>query len=280
MSMFGSVKGKAQQAQFEANKLLRINQTHREINQIKRQVQQTKYGLGNAAYDMFLKKELEDESLLSICDELQKLETEIATKEQEIEEIRGEEIFIDETVATESASTRDRSLYVKGALPNGHRVASPAAVLAILFFFMPWVFASCGTRPLGAFSGWDIATGIKIDTGFGAQRYPGSPIIILVLFVALIVLGLAYFAWQRGRSNKLDSYGLIGLGLVTLVLIYLISSMAKKDAASEGLLFEFMYGLWGTVISYIGIVIGGIMNLRQPASSGLLPSEPDLPFQE
>jgi len=280
MSLFGSVKGKAQQAQFEANKLLRINQIQRDINALRRQEQQTKFSLGSSAYDQFLKNELKDTALVSICDEIKKLEIDIDVKEKEIVEIRGEELFIEETVASGLPSISRPSFSVQGKLSNGHRLASPAAVFAILFFFMPWMFASCGTQAIGSFSGWDLASGTTMDTGFGAERMPGNPILFLILLSALVVLGLAYFAWQRGRTNKLDSFGLIGLGILPLALLYLALSGAREDAASEGILIEFMYGLWGTVISFIVVVIGGALNLRKPAPSETLPPEPDLPFEE
>lgn len=279
MSFYGSVKGKAQQAQFEANRLLRINQVQREIGNIKRQVQNTKFRLGSTAFNQFLARELTDPALVTICVEIQKLENEITAKEKKIEDIRGEEFFIEGSEVSGLPTMPRPSISTAGKLSTGHRVASPAAVLAILFFFMPWVFASCGGQSIGSFSGWELASGTTVDTGIGVERVPGTPILFLILLFALATLGLAYFAWQRGLPSKLDTFGLILLGLFPLALLIFAFSGAREDAAREGIAIEFKYGLWGTIIGFIGVVIGGVLNLRKPAVPEMLPPEPDLPFE-
>lgn len=282
MSIFNTAKEKAQQAQFEASKLFRINQVQREIGRFKREIQQIKFQVGNTAYELYLQDKLAEQELKDKCEDINKIEREIQERQSAIEGIQDEEFYFDEERSINMPSVELPTNLPQGRLPTGHKIASPAAALAIMFFFMPWIFASCGTQPIGSFSGWDFASGTTISTGFGSERMPASPHVFLVLLSAIAVLVLAYFAWQRGQANKLDGFGLIALGVLALLIVYLGIGDAdfRQEAAREGIVFELMYGFWGTILSFIAIVIGGILNLRQPRVNLEDDPESGLDFEE
>ena len=111
---------------------------------------------------------------------------------------------------------------------------------------------------------WDLANGFTLSYGFGAEQIPGTPIVFLVLLAAFAVLALAYFAYRRGRLTPLDGYGLIVLGALALLVLFIQFSGLKDEAAQEGIYIEFQLGLWGTVLSFIAIAIGGVLNLKEP----------------
>ena len=146
---------------------------------------------------------------------------------------------------------------------KGHKVGSSGAALAILCFFMPWLLVSCGNET-SKVNGWDLASGTIIGSGFTAQQIDGEPIFFLVLLAAFGVLALAYFAFKRGsRTPAMDGYGLIALGIVPLLILLIQFSGVKDQAAQQGILVEYQFGLWGTTIGYVGAIIGGILNLRE-----------------
>jgi len=148
-------------------------------------------------------------------------------------------------------------------ISKGYKVGSSGAALAILCFFMPWILVSCGGQSAKV-SGWDLASGTVVGSGFAAQQIEGKPIVFLVLLAAIGVLALAYFAFKRGSlTPAMDGYGLIVLSAVPLLILFIQFSSAKDQAAQQGIYIEYEIGLWGVVIGYIAAIVGGVLNLRE-----------------
>jgi uncharacterized membrane protein len=128
---------------------------------------------------------------------------------------------------------------------------------------MPWVLASCGSQQVGSFSGWDLAAGTKIETFLGSyEALPGEPILFFIPFVALVVLSLAYRYWKKKQLAKIDGIGVILLGLLPLGLLLFFSD-AKAEVAREGITLKYLIGVWGTIIGYIAVTIGGFLNMQK-----------------
>jgi hypothetical protein len=99
-------------------------------------------------------------------------------------------------------------------LSNGYKVSSSSAALAIVCFFLPWVMVSCSGQPLLSLSGWDLAAGKTLETGFGSEKMPGEPLMFLALLPGLAVFGLAYLTSVRGKLSFFDKVGLVVLGVL------------------------------------------------------------------
>lgn len=151
----------------------------------------------------------------------------------------------------------------EGGTIKGHKVGSSGAITVILFFFMPWVLVSCGAQPI-RLSGWQLASGYDVNFGMGVERISGEPVFYLLLFAAFAVLYLRYLASLRGHINRLDSYGLIGLGAFPLFIMYHKMSGMKHEALLQGIYVEHQIGLWLTVLGFIVVVAGGVINLKEP----------------
>jgi len=146
---------------------------------------------------------------------------------------------------------------------KGHKVGSSGAALAILCFFMPWLLVSCSGQS-AKLSGWELAAGTTVGSGFAAQQIPGKPVLFLVLLSAFGVIALAYFAYKRvSLTPILDGYGLIGLGAFALLIMFISFSGAKEQGAQQGIYVDFEFGLWGAVIGYLAAIVGGVLNLRE-----------------
>lgn len=150
----------------------------------------------------------------------------------------------------------------EGGNNQGHKVSSSGAITVILFFFMPWVLVSCGAQPI-RLSGWQLASGYDVNFGMGVERLPGEPVFYLVLLAAFAVLYLRYLASLRGCLNRLDSYGLIGLGAFPLFIMYHKMSGLKQEALIQGVYVEHQIGFWLTVLGFIGVVAGGVINYKE-----------------
>ena len=145
---------------------------------------------------------------------------------------------------------------------KGYKIGSSGAALAILCFFLPWVLVSCGGQQV-KMSGWQLAAGTTIGEGYFAQRIPGKPVLFLVLLAGFGVFALAYLTYKRGTLTPMDGYGPIGLGVLPLVILLAEFSGSKGQAAQQGVYFEYQFGLWGVVVGYIAVIVGGIFNLKE-----------------
>lgn len=153
---------------------------------------------------------------------------------------------------------------------KGYKVASPGAVIAILCFFLPWLFVSCAGSVGTSLTGMDLAFGKQTELMAGmVQRVSGEPLVMLALFAAVAVLVLAGFAIRRGKLHPVDGIGVIGLGVGALILLVLEgliqSSKMQQDGTAQFVQISPEIGLIGAVIGYLAIIAGGILNqLRKP----------------
>jgi hypothetical protein len=138
-------------------------------------------------------------------------------------------------------------------LSNGYKVSSPGIAIVLVCFFLPWVLQSCGSAPAQEYSGWELAIG---DPAAG-DGYNGNPLIFLAPVAAIIVGAMAFRAMGRGVISIWD--GIVPAGLGGLVLIFLYSQFGGPVA--EGSTRQILYGLWGTVIGWLLILVGGVLNL-------------------
>jgi hypothetical protein len=140
-------------------------------------------------------------------------------------------------------------------LSSGYKIASPGMGMAFVFFFLPWVLQSCGNEPMQQYSGLQLAIGNSAE----GEGYKGNIFVLLTLVALFVIL---YFAIQHNRSGTLtvrDTYGV----LATSVLVLLILFQQFLTAPSEGVNRQVLYGLWGYIVGWLLILIGGVANLVQ-----------------
>jgi hypothetical protein len=138
---------------------------------------------------------------------------------------------------------------------TGYKIASPGMGMAFVFFFLPWVLQSCGNEPMQQYSGLQLAIGSSAE----GEGYKGNILVLLTLVALFVIL---FFAIQHGRSGSLtarDTYGVFG----TSALVLLILFQQFLAAPTEGINREILYGLWGYIVGWLLILIGGVVNLTK-----------------
>jgi hypothetical protein len=143
-------------------------------------------------------------------------------------------------------------------LSSGYKIASPGLALSLIFFFLPWVLQSCGNEPMQPYSGFQLATG----SGAEGEGYKGNIFVLLSLIALFVIL---FFAIQHSRSGTLtarDTYGVLG----TSILVLLILFQQFLTAPSEGANRQVLYGLWGYIVGWLLILIGGVVNIVERSS--------------
>jgi hypothetical protein len=137
-------------------------------------------------------------------------------------------------------------------LSTGYKITWPGLLLALVFFFMPWVLQSCGNEPMRQYSGLQLALGSGESEG-----YKGN-IFVVLMFVAIIVIVLLAIRSTRQRILKIgDSYGVS----ITSVAVLLLLFQQFLKTPDEGVNREILYGLWGFILGWLLILIGGVVNI-------------------
>lgn len=140
-------------------------------------------------------------------------------------------------------------------LSSGYKIASPGMGMAFVFFFLPWVLQSCGNEPMQQYSGLQLAIGNSAE----GEGYKGNIAVLLTLIALFVIL---YFVIQYSRSGVLtarDTYGVLGTSVLVLLLLF----QQFLTTPSEGVNRQVLYGLWGYLVGWLLILIGGVVNLVQ-----------------
>ena len=159
-------------------------------------------------------------------------------------------------------------------------------LLAILFFFLPWMSVSCFDEELLSASGTDIMGITQIDDipseiadgDYGIGDALGSEAVLLYIAVLLAIAGGVLF-FLPGRQGSYVRAGLAGAGIVCLLAFVLLSLLS---AASElgvgigeledaGIGISWKVGFWLSLVGYIAAAVIQFVPLPfadEPAEDG------------
>ena len=147
-------------------------------------------------------------------------------------------------------------------LSTGYKIATPGLFGTLVLFFLPWVLSSCGNDPMREYSGWQMAIG----EGGAGEGYKGNVVVLLFLVATLVLLFLAFRSVQHTSISKADSYGVA----ITSVIVLLLLFQQFLTTPGEGINREILYGLWGYLVAWIVVLIGGVINIverKKPAGA-------------
>jgi inositol-phosphate transport system permease protein len=157
----------------------------------------------------------------------------------------------------------------------GHIFAIAGGVLAIISFFLPWVaFVANGTTFL-TLTGLEGATGSVIQTATGADLFRSSGLSFIVPIVGVVALLLVLLALRRGYVTVWDAFGLMILGLMPLIVVWLRFGDAQVLAEKAGAELQAQIGLTGAILALIAFMVAGALDLlpameRSPGLRGTL----------
>ena len=159
-------------------------------------------------------------------------------------------------------------------------------LLAILFFFLPWMSVSCFDEELLSASGTDIMGITQIDNvpseiadgDYGIGDALGSEAVLLYIAVLLAVAGGVLF-FLPGRQGSYVRAGLAVAGIVCLIAFVLLSlvSVASElgvgigELEDAGIGISWKVGLWLALVGYIAAIVIQFVPLPfadEPAEDG------------
>ena len=155
---------------------------------------------------------------------------------------------------------------------------SAAFLLALLFFFLPWMTISCFDEEVVTLSGADIMAITQMDDipsdvadgDYGIGDALGSEAALLYLAALAAIAGGALFFLPEGQGRYIRA-GLAGAGLVCIIaFVFLtLSSIASElgvgigELEDAGLSISWGIGLWLTLLAFIAAVVIQFVPLPQ-----------------
>jgi hypothetical protein len=153
-------------------------------------------------------------------------------------------------------------------MSRGSAIMGPAAVVAFVCFFLPWVTSSCQGQPVATLSGRELAAGtiVELRPAPGApavqtQRVEPQRSLYAIPLVALVCLLLVALALMRVIRPPLA--GLIAGVLAILCLLILLNRTIeiRRQADDNGFEVEARYGVFGVTLAYLAMLLGGIVDV-------------------
>ena len=148
----------------------------------------------------------------------------------------------------------------------GKFISATAALVVLLFFFLPWVTVSCSGEEITDLSGYELAAGTEVDLGVGTEEVDPDPLVFAVPGAAVVVIALVLVSVFDLVPSNLAAAGQVAaasIGLLTMAYKWLD---ARNDTAGlDFVSYSIEIGVWGVVIGFLAIIIGGTLDRFQEA---------------
>ena len=156
-------------------------------------------------------------------------------------------------------------------LPMVRGLSSSAVfLLALLFFFLPWMSVSCFDEELATVSGTDIMGITKVDDipseiaddDYGIADALGSEAALLYVAALLVIVGGSVFFLPERRGSYIRA-GLAGVGLLCLLAyVFLTLSSAASELGvgigeleEAGLEIGWQIGFWLSLLALVVVIV-------------------------
>ena len=152
-------------------------------------------------------------------------------------------------------------------MSRGSLLTGPAALVVVIFFFVPWITTSCQGQTITTLSGREVAQGTTVEV----QPIPGGPtteteidpqrrlfIVPLAAVVAIVLVALVAM-----RVVRAPMAGLIAAVLAVASLIVLLDRLLylQDQADQNGFDVSYRYGVIGTSLACAVLFVGGVLDL-------------------
>jgi len=140
-------------------------------------------------------------------------------------------------------------------IKRGVYTAASGAALIFISFVAAWIVFVGKKVASQTIYGFDIANQLS-----GIEKL--AP--YTLLFLAVITLGLAVYAWKHKHSPSLDGFGFITIGAIGLFLLLWQVSAVRRHILIDGYTStRYQVGLWGIILGFFLVLLGGLMILRE-----------------
>jgi len=151
-----------------------------------------------------------------------------------------------------------------------YKLLSPSVFFLIIFcFILPFVSVSCGGSKITTVSGYGLAFGTKVDSGFGASER-SSPDFNTLLIWSCAAAGFV-FCFVSIKSQKLLKLALSIVGTILLIILML---RMTGDISKEGITFtvNFEFGIYAVFLLFIAAIIINYIDFKN--TEGIIETYP------
>lgn len=159
----------------------------------------------------------------------------------------------------------------------GKWITGPGALVVLLFFFLPWVTVSCGNMEIATLSGYQLAAGAEINTGFGTERAEGDWVVFLVFLAGLVAGGLLLAMATDLVPVQGSAVGQLIAGSIGLAVLWLKWAQLNRDVAEVGGGVSAEIGLWVTVLGLVAVIVGAAFSFFGSNNGGY--EKPSYPYR-
>jgi len=153
-------------------------------------------------------------------------------------------------------------------MSRGNLIVGPAAVVAFVCFFLPWITSSCQGQEVATLSGRELAAGTTIQV----RPIPGAPLsrpqeikpqrrLFAIPVAAIACFVLVALAVLRVIKPQLAGLVAAILAIVCLLVLLDRTLATRKQADQNGFDVSLRYGAIGTTLAYVAVLIGGLISM-------------------
>ena len=135
---------------------------------------------------------------------------------------------------------------------SGRHYSSALFVIALAFFFLPWMTLSCEGSEITMMSGFDALTleEIELDVAIDGQdvSYTASAVCVYIALLAGVLGALAFLVGGKNGRRAQASLGIVGVLALLGVMLTAAQKVSGFDAPVE---ISWRIGFWLTMAGFI-----------------------------
>jgi hypothetical protein len=153
-------------------------------------------------------------------------------------------------------------------MSKGSFITGPAAVLAFVAFFLPWVTSSCRGQEVATLSGYELATGTTVQVRpvplapFEQTReIPGQRRLFAIPFAAIVCLALVTLVVLRWLRPAPAGAVIVVLAVGCLLIMVNRILEMRSQADQNGFDVRTRYGAAAVIVAFGVVLVGGVIDI-------------------
>lgn len=153
-------------------------------------------------------------------------------------------------------------------MSRGAFLTGPAAILAFVAFFLPWVTSSCRGQEVATLSGYQLATGTTVEVRPVAQvpisqtrEIPPQRRVLAIPFAAVACVALVALVATHRLRSPLAGAIVVVLAVGCLLIMLNRTLEVRSQANQNGFDFRTRYGAFAVIAAYALVLMGGLIDI-------------------
>ena len=166
-------------------------------------------------------------------------------------------------------------------MTRGRAIVGPAAIVAFVFFFLPWVTSSCQGQEVVTLSGRELASGTTVQIRplpqaplSQPQHINAQPRLWAIPLAAALCLLLVVLVALRVMRPPLAGLLAAVLAIICLLILLDRTLEIRRQADQNGFDVHLRYGAIGAALAYVAVLFGAILDIFTGWAPRVAPAGP------